>query len=1027
MKNPRNREAEDRSEMMCPRCQTEGLEESPYADEYDNEAASLLKATRCPNEDCELHAGVPREKIEMQMPDQGLMDIFNTPGDISTKDALIIVAVIGVGILMAASYGIGPFGSPETQTPSSVETNIQGSVFSFQDEQPEVLLYQGSSQINGVKATNGTYNINAADLETGSYTIYLNYSGQVNPPGKKVRIEDEGNKTVDFTSLPDPVDVNLDQNAGRSEFIVNYTNPTNIKPLNLNISPIEGESVERSRQLNQEREQNILMPVLPASQEYRLDAPYTYETFNTTGSYRGRPRTYEIRGNADAERIRISLPEETAAEAITESVNVPESGITREISVASQQTIGPAQIEISNGTSSKIEQTSGVWDNDDNITVQTGADEFVQGTLQIEPRPITTEQRIEGSITGTEINHEFKGNQPVEDAEIEFVGGDTEASLRGDANLNVNARNGSTGVVTEQVTNVDENGSYSLEWNPEFTQNQNLVDLFYKVNDNKVNVENEGSQTLSLSEGDEVVVGGEAELDTMVDDTNPPSFASSLNSDLEVTNFEFSDDNPGTDQRISVSVTIENTAPQEITDTVELYQNKERVSDERLTLAGGEEKTLGVFEFGEPVTSENAGLEVWRINKREPIYLKVGINERNYGEGNIQAELYDVGTGGSVLVDTNGDGDTNCEASADGGVCEFETFESGENTISVQEDGIEGTSYVIEYTSQDNPRGVEMDVGQDGLVDLSVPGVLEGTVSETIELPPGEAVIGVETDNQIPISYGLSWQSGAVINNPVVYVDGDVAVSDQGSFVANRTFDVGQLSQGTHNIRFESQSGGYEAEIKWREEESKAFPEAIIDNTRACEAQEFANNLTCVETDVGVSPGQHSLEFQQTSNEVFNYKVEQDARAVASNVQVNVNGQSSESFARPNLDPEPWETVSTTSDFIRGENNVNVTVEEENGLVPEVDLRLRYLLDSATVENIDITVVNSNGTENTINLPRTENQQQIQRTTVNLDKSWFTTGNNTVRLEPEPVDGVFEISGGLRIHSKEDFRFRTLG
>lgn len=1027
MKNPRNREVTDRSEMMCPRCQTEGLEESPYADEYDNETASLLKATRCPNEDCELHGGVPRDKIEMQMPEKGIMDIFAPPGDISTKDALTVILILGIGILMAASYGIGPFGSSEPETPSAVETSIEGSVLPFQNELPEVLLYQQGERIASSQAQNGSYTISPGEIDSGNYTVYLNYSGQTNPPGKEVQIQGNETKQVDFSSVPTPVDVNLDQNAGRSEFTVNYSNPTNIKPLNLNVSPIEGESVERSRELSQERDQNILMPVLPASQEYRLNAPYTYETFNTTGSYRGRSVSYEIKGNAEAERLRISLPEETAAEAITQNVNVPESGATEEITVASNQTIGPAEITIKNGTSSQIEQTSGVWDNDDNITIQTGAQEFVQGTLQVEPEPITTDQRIEGTISGTEISHQFKGNRPIDDAEIEFAGGDSQAAIRGDAEVSLNAEDGSTGIVTKEVANLNENGSYRLEWSPEFTQDEELINTFYEINGDRVDVEEEGSRTLSLSEGDEVLVGGEADLDTMVDDTEPPSFASSLNSDFEIKNIEFSDNNPSTDQRISVSVTVENTAPQEITDNVQLYQNKEQVGEERLTLGGGEEKTLGVFEFGEPVTSDTSGLEVWRVNKREPVYLKVGINEKSFGVGSIQGELYDVGTRGSVLVDTNGDGDTDCEAPSNGGVCEFEQLESGENIISVEEDGVSGVSYVIEYTSQENPKGIEMDVGQDGLVDLSVPGVLEGTVSESIELPPGEAVIDVKTDNQIPIDYGLSWQSGAVINNPVVYVDGDVAVSDQGTFVAGKTFQVGRLSQGSHNIRFESQSGGYEAEIKWREEESKAFPEAIIDNTRACEAQEFANNLTCVENDIGVSPGQHSLEFAQTSDEVFNYKVEQDARAVASDVDVSINGQSSESFSRPSLDPEPWESVAGTTDFIRGENEVSVDVEEQNGIVPNVDLSIRYLLDSATVEEIDVTVIDGNGNESTIGLPREENQQQIQQTTLNLDESYFTTGNNTVRLEPTPVDGVFEISGGLRIHESEDFRFSTLG
>lgn len=1033
MKNPKNRETTDREEMMCPRCQTEGLVENPaYVDEY-NGRIEVVKATRCPNEECPYHRGLPEEKVEMQMPESNLIGTISEIFGADPKDLATFAVAIIIMLGMAWSYGIGPFGTETTTTApqTTVETAIEGSVPQYQGSYPEVILYQDNETVESVSSNNGTYNFGLKNATTGVYDIFLNYSGvSYNPPGKTVQIqegEQQGNITANFDERPRPVNVSFDQSSSRSEFLLNHSNPKNIRSFDMSISPIKGETVERERELNTERDQNVLLPVFPSSQEYEIDAPYTVEEFATTETYRGQPESYEVFGNSPAEQIKIELPNGTEADSIVRTVDVPPSGTQETISIASEETLGPVEVTMSNGTSSDREQTSGLWEGQDNATIKTGTDEFVQGTLQIEPEPIETDQRIEGTISGTEIGHEFKGNVPIEDAKIEFIGGDIKASLAGTADISLDAQDGTTEEKVKELTSVDSDGSYRLEWNPSITGSQ-YADTYYQIGDGqKQSINSKGERTLSLEEGQTVKIGGRAELETMVPDQDQPRSAQSLNPDIEVVDVSFSKENPSPGEKMQVQVTIENTGPTEVSDTVQLFQNHELFSDEQVSVSPGEQQTLGLFEFGEPTASSSTGVEVWYVNGRGPYLLNVGINERSYAVGNLEADLYNVGTEGEVLVDTNSTGNFDCEVDASGGICEFDQLEPGLNSIPVEEVGVSGTSYVIEYTSQENPRGIKVDVLEDGLVDLEVPGVLTEAESESIELSPNESVLGFESENQIPFSYGLTWQSDAVIDEPVVDIDGDVAVADQGTFVKDKTFQVGSLSQGEHTFRFRSQTGGYTAKIEWREEEEQSYPRAIIDNQVACEPPQFANNLTCIAKDgVGYQPGTHSVEFDQAPSEIFNFKVEQKAVAVATNVIVEVDGKTSETFTRSSLEPEPWEQVSSTSDLNRGENIVSVNVEEENNIVPKVNLDYNYLLDTATVEQLDINVINrKTGETNTITLPE-ERNSLLQNTTVTIKEEWLSDGENIVRFEPQPVDGIFEIGGEMVINENDQFEFRTL-
>lgn len=1031
MKNPKKREVTDREDMMCPRCQKEGLEPNPaYEDEYEGRV-EIVKATRCSNEECPYHRGLPEEKVKMQMPEKGIGDILESFGT-SPKDMAMFVGGFAVIVMLAWSYGIGPFGSSDTTpTQQTVEASITGNVLDYDGEYPEIQLYNNGNLVTSTQASDGDYVVDLDDVDPGMYDVYLNYTGShYNPPGETIEISEEQEEDIelDLLNTPEPLDINIEQSASRSEFSIDTMNPNNVRGFELDISPIEGETVERERPLSTLREENVVLPIFPSSQEYRVEAPYTVEEFSMTESYAGQPESYEVFGNAPAEEITIELPDETEADSVVRTVDVGEGGEFETISVASQETLGDVEVTLRDGTSSEMEQASGKWEGQQNETIATGTDEFVQGTLQIEPEPLTNDQRVEDVISGNEIGHQFEGNMPITDAEIEFVGGDIEASLEGIADVSVDAEDGTTEEIISEVTTVDSDGSYRLEWDQEIQDNENLVELFYQINGDRETVSFDDSRTLSLNEGDVVEIGAKAELETMVPDQEEPDFASELDDDFEIVDVSFSDENPGTNERIEVEVTVENTGPSQVSDTVELYQNHNMISDERITLDPSEQTTLGLFEFGEPTTSDTSGVEVWYINDIGPYFLDVAIGERSFGVGSLEAELLNVGTEGEILVDTDGSGNMDCEADASGGVCEFDELESGFNSISVEEVGVSDTSFVLEYTSQENPRGIQIDVGEDGITDLQHDGILTGAESTSVELPPDEATVGMIAENEIPFSYGLTWQSDAVIDNPVVDIDGEPVISGQETFVENRTFEVGTLEQGDHTFRFRSDTGGYTAEIEWREEEEQSFPRAIVNNQVACEPPEFADDLSCVvDEDVGYSPGTHTIEFEQAPNEIFDFRVEQDARAVASNVEINVDGTTSEVFSRPTLDAEPWEQVSSTSDITRGENLVSIDVEEENNILPEVNVDLLYLLDTATVEELEVEVENPETDEvNTIQTPDDPNVI-LQDTTLEIEEDWMSQGENIVRLNPEPIDGIFEIEGDIVINENETFEFRTLG
>lgn len=1031
MKNPKDRETTEREEMMCTLCNTEGLELHPgYRDDDYGPRASLLKATRCSNEDCEYHdAGVPRDQIEMQMPDNSILDIGSLLGGQSSKDILTYVVILGGLIFMAFSFGLIPTGNSDNPSEvSDTEFGVSGNVLSESSSEYSVALYQNDTVVNTTSVTeNGTYSFTS--LSQGNYTVYLDTDTQKSPPGKNISIsEDSEQRTVDFNqSVLQDETVKINQTVGQGNLIVNFSNPDNIKPINLQLSPVLGENVQRSLELESDRNTTVIMPDFPREQQFTIESNETLKKTSDNRIYEGDSQLYQIQGNVNAKNIQLILSNQSSADVSKRDVKVEGGRTTEDITISSNETVGPVRVIISNGTSQDRKQDIGTWSGEsENITLRTGTDNFTSGTLQVSPEPIKTNRSINGSISDGQIQERIQGNSQAKNATIEFVGGDANSALIGSSSISVDAENGSTGTVKSDVVTIQEPGGYRIEWNIDNTRNQSLTDYSYTVDGEETQVKDSGGTSLSLNENESVSITAEAERKALDNTETPPRTANEMRGDIDV-NVSFTPSNPNPGDIISPSVTLENKGSSDFEQEIEFYQNGEKFSSTQVSLSVGQTTELDRRDFGQPAVNKE-GFHVFYINDVGPFFLNVGNVSEKFGVGNIRAEVLDVGAQGEVNLDTNSDGNKDCTVLADGGMCEIGDISTGEKVFDAEEVGVSNTKYRLNYTSVENPRGVKIDIGEDGLVDFENSGILDSVESTSVELPPNSTNVSIDSSNNIPVGYAFSWSSDSVVNNPVVDIDGDTVISDEGKFVEDRTYKVGKLTEGTYTFRLRSESGGYDANIRWNEQEGQSFPTAVIDGTEVCQPQDFVGQQTCIVTqEDALTPGQHTIEFEQPPSDSFNYQIKKQERAFADGVRIDVDGQQAAQFFRPEVQPDSWEDVESTTAFGVGENVVDVNVEKQNGIKPNVSTRLEYVLDGGAPRNLTVSVENDRGDTEDIDISSSalSNGNLVSGTTIFIPEDDLSVGSNNITFISD--DGVFELRGDISVTESESFRLETTG
>ena len=1027
MKQPELRETTNRDEMMCPRCETEGLKENPaYADEYSGRAA-LLKSTRCPNEECEYNYGVPESDIEVQLPDKnytdGISDIIPTE---LTFGSVIRVSILFAGIfLVITQFGLLPSDSSNPTTDnvvSNISGNITGENLSELSNKSVQLNYMNDTEYRTIESINQDNNFEFEDVESGEYLLYLHSPDlNINPDGQQINVNESNIDNITI-NVADSQSYNFNQTVSDALIDIDYKNPHNIDDINFTLSPINGDNIEREHKIQSGTTRTILIPIKPQSEQIRVESKETRERQIVNSQYVSNEDTYNIYGNMNAESLNITLTNESSSEVQSETIVVPDSGrITDTISVLSNETIGPVTVTLRNGTSQDRQQITEKWNGENNVTFFSGVKNTTTANLQINPEPQIDTDTISGTISNTLLQPEFRGNMPINDAVIKFNGGDSDAEEIGSVNMESNAENGSTGEVIQELVTINESGTYRLNWDATISENPNLVNFSYIINgDSTVIPQGSDGEGLSLESGDTVEIMAESERETVSNDENSPHFGS-LNENINVVDMRFSDNNPSAGDNIELFATVENTGSREVTEEFIFYLNRNEEASGSYTIPGNSQKEIGgINELGTTAISEE-GTNVWFINDKGPFFLEVGDSEPVYGVGEISATIQDLSAEGEVRVDTTNDGETDCTVLASGGECSFEEYEfnpNTENNIRVEEVSVSNTDYTIEYTEQTNPRDVTVDMRENNINDYAHDdGVLTNADGTVVELVPGNMSMAISSENGVPLTYSLTWDAESVIDNPVVYVNNEEKISNLDSFQETKSFNLDPLPEGENTFEFLSSSGGYTVDIEWIEDEGQSYPTTIIDNNQECRSGgSYANNLTCTITGSGLSPGEHTIDFNSISNS-FNYQLSYHSRAISSSVNVDVNGETKQ-FNRQSVNPTEWQDVATTSLLSRGNNNVTVSVPDANNMNPNSTATIQYSIDTGDVENPELIVTNGQGETNNVDIPSSALDSNLltEDVDITIPSEWLTTNNNQIEVKTE--DGIFEISGELRVKSE---------
>lgn len=1036
MKNPENRETENRDEMMCTRCNSEGLEPHPaYIDEYEGRYA-LLKATRCSNEDCQFYElGVPEDKIQMQLPEKTILDSIT--GFKIDKDTIYTgLILIGGIIFIMMQIGIGPFAESEDPTNpvnDEVESQINVNISSNASRISSVLLYRNGNRVDSVNVENQSNftfnNINTSEQMT--YKLFTRISNsEYDPPGKILNTDSEKeqyNVTINNIETEKMVR-NINQSLSDGNLNIKYSNRFNTRDISLTMSPIDGDVVERDWPINTKQESSVLMPNYPTDQRYRVESPITVEEYSKSGLYEGSRQQYSIFGNIDAKQVRIELLNvdynDTSQEKTIRLAEGSSSTIGT-IEVRSNQTLGNASLTIKNGTAQKREQYVGEWNTSkDIINIKTGVDEYVDNAqMRLVPQPINTTKNITDSAESNTKTHDFDGNGKPNNTTISFNGGDVTAELLANENIKIDAKNGTNKTVRD-VIEINNSGPYRIEWNNKFIRNKDLVDVWYKIDrlksKNNINTES-GNEIVELESGDKIKLGVKAKKQTVSDDSKSPS-RKSLSDNLEVKSLEPVKENISPNENVELELTIKNNGPTDINEEISIYQNGEVFTTVSLKIPGNSKRTFGGRDIGIPVMGEK-GTNVWFISDSGPFFIQVGDTEPKSGSIDSELNIREIGSQGNVDVKVNGN--TECESvDATDGQCELGNLTSGINQFEFNQTAVKNVDYSIKYESVEYPEDLKVDFGNDGFVDIKKNGIVKESVTQAIQVPPKNVDINITNANLIPVKFALTWDSNQVIDGPVVDKGGDSIVSkSEESFVQSRTYDLGKLNEGEHNFRLRSRSGGYQAVVKWNEQQNKSLPSATIDDNLVCDSGDFVTNQSCTVSDIGVSPGTHNLDFIGKQDQ-FNYRIVHKDRAVANSLNITVDDRNTV-ISRPNVEAEEWEIVEETSDFRAGDNIVNVDTESVNGIEPEVNVSLEYRISTGEVINPRVTVENNFGDERKIQIQNSSlvDGELVEPVDIEIPSSYLSSGLNKISLKTK--DGVYNLRGNIEHSNYTTITFDT--
>lgn len=1023
MKDPTKIQTTSRDEMICPACYEEGLEEhKAFSGDYSGKA-EILKATRCPNEDCRFHSGYPPEVLEKQYHDKStvtkLLDKVGGSGDGLNVGSLILNGLIILGVLvMAASFlGVDIMGF----LGGGGEGDIQGQVFGVNGEPVEGVT---------VKVDNASYN--ATTNESGVFVLenvsYGEYSVVAYPPNNSsigiveqpVSVSDSGvmmanngseasqminNNTtlgLQFVSVESSTTKQTISSGQQLQF--SLISPKNLGN-NMTVTVIPLQNTENTGEASVGMNENtVTVPEGTVKQsELEVVGEVNTETFSGDYTYTGSSQSVQVYGNLEPSEFVVELQSGAGTPTYTERADVGGGGIMT-INVSGEQTVGPVEITLSGGQSTAPNTQEGVYSGS-NPSISIDAESAPStATVTLTGDVDKQSESDSGQLSGSTFSHNFQGNIPADTVEISFTGGEPLDSTVDERTISAS---GESGTEVEQYTLIRDasNTTYRLDLNHSVDQNSNLVRAGYAVNGQRTEIST-GQKTVEInaSAGDTIVIWVEGQQEDIAtsDYTHSGQFEV-VSSEVSETKIQSGDD-------VGVRAEIRNSGSNTKTETIRIFRDGQQVQSDSITLNGGESKTV-VFDR---VSFNSEGIHTIEVSDDNPIQIEVGQASLDYGVGSIHGKLTRLGATGDVMMDTTGDGSYDCQVSADGGSCTLGTVASGQQSFDIRQDGVQNTGYSLTYDARTGASGVTVDIDNDGTDEISHSGVLEQgeTVEERVTLDAGTYEVDFNVENGGDVPYTLEWTEAGVVNQPTVTVNGETVIDEDESFKGERTYEINGLPGGENTFRFSSSSGEqYVAEITWSEQSEETIPRLLIDGDVACEKADFIGDSKCTVPTSMVESGQVEFKFEGGANQ-FEYSVNQTARAVPTKIDATVNGETVQivrSEAVSTTDDGAWTARRSISNAVTtGNNTVKLSTQQVNGMSVTAQGTVSYTYDINQARNPQLVLTNRYG-EQTFNISQSSldaNGYLQSETGIEIPTSALVSGDNSLTVTSDNNGGI---------------------
>lgn len=1015
-------EASSRDEMVCPKCGQKSIEEHPSASEYPTKKAAILKASQCTNPECERELLYPDE-VDKQYSPSGVKE------QLFTKKSIIQALIAIIAVVVVASFFVG------------------GNPLSTLFEDPTVTLEGSATNVNGEPLTDATVTLSDSDFETkttegeyqfeevpvGEYMLSITPTDESESKAfaAKIEVTTDGINVIDdsvpeklystenntlTSTMPGDVTVSETFSAQNTDKTVTFIAEQNRESMNLELAPLDPSELQSTSthtlNIGESTDLNVQGNIINST--ITGEGNVTTEQFSVDQETDSSGRaTLSINGTETPISSKLVLGEGAGSNTRTEELNI-QSGGEKSIEV-NGNVIDSVDMAIRGGATDAPKTQSGEW------SPGSGP---LQVTIGEEDAPSTTTLQFEGkiteeseTITGTlsdkteEITINTNGSINPTNSEITFTGGDLQSETVGTDSVEASGENGTEEITTE-VKTVQKDGSYELDYDFNET-NSSYVSGGYIVNGEKTELDSSsGTANINLNSGDTVGLWVKAEQEQLEQVNH------SYNGPIEVTDVEVSDrsiDGPGS---VGLRATVENTGSDPDYISVVAYKDGSTWDTGSADLSPGETKTI-TFDR---VEFDSEGVYALQVNNSRVVEVTVGNGSLEYGEGSISSDLNYLAESGSVQVDSDGDGSTDCKAAVPGESCNL-SLSSGDNTISLTQQNISNTQYEISYTARYGAKDIKADLDNDGEYELNHSGVLSdgNTISETITYPEGTHDISVTTGNNESVPYSLEWTQSGVIDSPTVHVNGTEVVNVDETYQGKREFSVDgdEFTDGTNTIKLSTNdSEEHTIIMNWSERGADTYPEVTLEenNTVLCSSREFAGDNSCSVDPDNLSPGNQTIvltrDGQTLSEATFTF--EHTAKSIPRNLElVNSDTGSTTLLTKTNA-----QTKNSDGSWVHSKEkdiDAGSTYTVESDTSSDLDLKgsvtIEATAERAQARNPTVTIKHADGSTSEVTVPEkslNESGQLTEPVTITIPKDKFERGDNVITFTSEN-EGVYNV------------------